>query len=159
MEPAMTDDLTPEVLKARVGQVLGVSEWLLIDQQRIDAFADVTEDHQFVHVDPQAAAATPFGGTIAHGLLTLSLIVRLCWDFVPRVRGTRLLLNYGFDKVRFVAPVKVGSRIRARGELAAVEERRARQVLIDLAVTIEIENQAKPALVAQWLSLHLLEDA
>jgi acyl dehydratase len=153
----MQNPVTRAQLNELVGEPLGVSEWLRIDQARIDAFAAVTEDRQFVHVDPQRAAATPFGGTIAHGLLTLSMIVRLCWDFVPQVRGTRLVLNYGFDRVRFVTPVKVDSRIRARARLTAVNERKAGQVLVNMAVEIEIENEAKPALVADWLSLHLVE--
>ena len=148
--------LTRTELDDLVGQTLGLSDWLLVDQQRINAFADVTEDHQFVHVDPVKAAATPFGGTIAHGLLTLSLIVHLCWDFVPQLQGTELLLNYGFDKVRFVAPVKVDSRIRARARLTSVSEKKPRRLLINMAVEIEIENEKKPALAADWLSLQVL---
>lgn len=152
----MSNPVTRARLDELVGQALGTSEWLGIDQRRIDAFADVTEDHQFVHVDPVRAAATPFGGTIAHGLLTLSLIVKLCWDFVPQVQGTKLLLNYGFDKVRFVAPVKVGSRIRAHARLIGVTERKSGQLLVNMGVEIEIEHESKPALVAEWLSLHVL---
>jgi acyl dehydratase len=151
----MPNGLTRDQLNDLIGTELGVSEWLGVDQARIDAFADVTEDRQFVHVDPERAAATPFGGTIAHGLLTLSLIVRLCRDFVPRLRDTQMLLNYGFDKVRFVTPVKVDSRIRARARLAAVAERKPGQLLINMAVAIEIEGEEKPALVADWLSLHI----
>jgi acyl dehydratase len=145
-----------EELKGLVGSPLGTSPWLTIDQQRVDRFADVTEDHQFVHVDPVAAAQTPFGGTIAHGLLTLSLIVHLCLDFVPKIEGTRLLVNYGFDKVRFPAPVRVGKRIRASATLADVAERKPRQVLIKLDVSIELEGGVKPAATAEWLSLHVL---
>ncbi len=152
----MSETITIEELQQRVGQRLGVSQWYSIDQQRIDEFADVTEDHQFVHVDPQAARATPFGTTIAHGLLTLSLIVHLCLDFIPRLKDTNLLLNYGFDKVRFVAPVKVGSRIRASATLGGVSERRPAQFLVKLDVVIEIENEEKPALAAEWLSLHVV---
>jgi acyl dehydratase len=148
--------LTRAELDALVGNALGTSEWLEIDQQRVNAFADVTLDHQFVHVDPERARATPFGGTIAHGLLTLSLIVHLCIGFVPRLANTTLLVNYGFDKVRFAAPVKVGSRIRASGRLTSVTERSAGQVLMKIAVTVEIENQGKPALLAEWLSLHIV---
>lgn len=139
-----------------IGRALGPSEWLLIDQERVDRFADVTEDHQFVHVDPVRAAKTPFGGTIAHGLLTLSLIVHLCLDFVPKIEGTKLLVNYGFDKIRFPAPVRVGKRIRASGTLAEVSERKPGQILMRLDVTIEIEGENKPALTAEWLSLHVL---
>jgi len=152
----MQKTVTRAELDALVGKPLGVSEWLGIDQARINAFADVTEDRQFIHVDPKRAAETPFGGTIAHGLLTLSMIVRLCWAFVPHVRGTELVLNYGFDKVRFVTPVKVDSRIRASAQLHSVAERKAGQLLINMSVEIEIEGERKPALVAEWLSLHVV---
>ena len=148
--------MTRDELLQSIGQSFGPSAWMPIDQTRIDAFADVTEDHQFVHVDPVRAAQTPFGSTIAHGLLTLSLIVPLCWDFVPKIDGTTLLLNYGFDKVRFVAPVRVGARIRASATLADVAERRQDQLLVRLDVTIEIDGEPKPALVAEWLSLHVV---
>ena len=152
----MAADVTRAELQRRIGDQLGVSEWFVVDQERVNRFADVTLDHQFVHVDPEKARATPFGGTIAHGLLTLSLIVHLCFEFVPKLASTKLLVNYGFDKVRFSAPVKVGSRIRAVGSLAEVSERRPGQVLIKMNVTIEIENEDKPALVAEWLSLHVV---
>ena len=152
----MQKPLTRAELDELVGKPLGVSAWLRIDQARIDAFAEVTEDRQFIHIDPKRAAATPFGGTIAHGLLTLSMIVRLCWDFVPKVQGTELVLNYGFDRVRFVTPVKVDSRIRARATLASVEERKPGQLLINMSVEIESEGSDKPALIAEWLSLHIV---
>jgi acyl dehydratase len=152
----MTAEKSWRELQAEVGGELGVSEWFLMDQERVNRFADVTLDHQFVHVDPERARATQFGGTIAHGLLTLSLIVHLCLPFVPKLKNTKLLVNYGFDKVRFSAPVKVGSRIRARGKLAGIEERRPGQVIVRLDVTIEIEDEEKPALVAEWLSLHVV---
>ena len=148
--------MTRDELDRLVGQTLGQSDWMLIEQSRVDDFARVTEDFQFVHVDPKRAAETVFGGTIAHGLLTLSMIVRLCWDFVPKLDETQLLLNYGFDKVRFVAPVKVGSRIRSAARLLDVSERKPGQLLIKLGVEIEIEHESKPALVAEWLSLHIL---
>lgn len=150
-----TREIGRDELESLVGKPLGVSDWMVVDQRRVDAFADVTEDHQFIHVDPARAAATPFGGTIAHGLLTLSLIVPLCIDMVPKLAGVRLLLNYGFDKVRFPAPVRVGKRIRARAELLDVTERKPGQVLMKLGVTIEIEGEEKPALIAEWLSLHV----
>ena len=153
-EPAET--VTLHALEQRIGAPLGTSEWFLVDQARVNAFADVTLDHQYVHVDPERAKGTPFGGTIAHGLLTLSLIVHLCLDFVPKLEGTKLLLNYGFDKVRFVSPVGVGSRIRATGSLGGVSERAPGQVLVEIDVVVEIEGQEKPALVAEWLSLHVL---
>ena len=145
-----------EELQALVGQPLGTSEWMTIDQARVNAFADATDDHQFIHVDEARAAATPFGGTIAHGLLTLSLIVPLCLDFVPKIAGTRMYLNYGFDKVRFPAPVRVGKRIRASTVLSEAVERKPGQILLKLDITIEIENEPKPALTAEWLSMHLV---
>jgi acyl dehydratase len=152
----MAAQITRAELAGRIGTELGVSDWFVVDQARVNAFADVTLDHQFVHVDPERARATPFGGTIAHGLLTLSLIVHLCWPFLPKLAGTKLLVNYGFDRVRFSAPVKVGGRIRARGRLADVSERKPGQVIVKVDVTIEIEDEDKPALVAEWLSLHVM---
>lgn len=149
-------EIERQALDALVGRPLGTSQWMTIDQARVDAFADATDDHQFVHVDPVRAAETPFGGTIAHGLLTLSLIVPLCLDFVPKVAGTRLLLNYGFDRVRFPAPVRVGRRIRGEAVLREAVERKPGQILMKLDVTIEIEGETKPALTAEWLSLHVL---
>jgi len=151
--------MTRDELNARVGKELGRSGWLAIDQARVDEFARVTEDFNFIHVDPVRAAETDFGGTIAHGLLTLSLIVKLCWDFVPQLEGTTLLLNYGFDKVRFVAPVRVGARIRAAASLLEAVERKPGQLLIKLGVEIEIEGETRPALVAEWLSLHVVGGA
>ena len=148
----MTGTVTRKDLRARLGEPLGTSDWFLIDQDRVNRFADVTLDHQFVHVDAERAKATPFGGTIAHGLLTLSMIVHLCIDFVPKLEGTKLLVNYGFDKVRFAAPVRVGKRIRAVGRLTGVEERKPGQVLLKMDVTIEIEGEDKPALAADWIT-------
>lgn len=155
----MSRTVTVAELESLIGSELGVSDWFLIDQRRVDAFADVTEDHQFVHVDPERARATPYGGTIAHGLLTLSLIVRLCLPFVPELACRRLMLNYGFDKVRFPAPVKVGARIRARVTLADAAERKPGQIMIKLDVVFDVEGGDKPALTAEWLSLHVVGDA
>ena len=152
----MAKPTTRAELESKVGTQLGVSDWLLIDQERVNQFADVTLDHQFVHVDLERARATPFGGTIAHGFLTLALLVPLCLDFIPELANRTLLVNYGFDKVRFVAPVRVGKRIRARGTLAEVTERKPGNVILKLDVTVEIENDAKPALSAKWLSLHVI---
>jgi acyl dehydratase len=146
--------VTKDELFKLVGQDLGQSDWMTVDQERVSRFADVTDDHQFIHVDPERARATPFGTTIAHGLLTLSMIVHLCLDRIPRIEGTHMLLNYGFDKVRFPTPVKVGSRIRAVVKLADAFERRPGQVIMKLEVVIEIEHEDKPALVAEWLTLH-----
>lgn len=150
----VTVEVNAEELQRLVGQPLGVSDWFEIDQERVNAFADVTLDHQFVHIDVERASQTPFGGTIAHGFLTLSLLVHLCLDFIPKLDGTTLLVNYGFEKVRFVAPVRVGSRVRAHGRLKDAEQRKPGQFLLNVAVEVEIENEDKPALVAEWLSLH-----
>ncbi len=110
-------------LQGCVGSEIGVSRWFEIDQKRIDAFADVTEDWQFLHVDPEQAAKTPFGSTIAHGFLTLSMLSACAYDAVPRLEGVAMGVNYGFDKVRFVAPVKAGSRVRAKFKLLSIKER------------------------------------
>jgi acyl dehydratase len=149
--------VTRDELESLVGQPLGVSDWFLVDQERVNRFADVTLDHQFVHVDVERARATPFGGTIAHGFLTLSLLVPLCLDYIPVLANRKLLVNYGFEKIRFVAPVRVGKRIRASATLAGVSERKRGQVVITMNVTVEIENEDKPALVAEWLSLHVVD--
>ncbi len=152
----MTATVTRAELAGLVGKELGVSDWFPIDQARVNAFADVTLDHQFIHVDPARARGTPFGGTIAHGFLTLSLLVHLCLPFIPVPANRELIVNYGFDKIRFVAPVRVGKRIRARGTLGAVEERKPNQIQLRVDVTVEIEGEEKPALVAEWLSLHVV---
>ncbi len=138
---------------SKVGQEVGTSDWLLIDQQMIDAFADVTGDRQFIHVDPVAAATTPFGGTIAHGFLTLSLLSRLAAGatFVPDT--LRMAVNYGFERVRFLSPVRSGRRIRARFTLASAVEKHPGQWQFVHDVTVEIENEPKPALQAAWISL------
>ena len=140
-------------LPSLVGTELGVSDWFEIDQDRVNAFADATLDHQFIHVDEAAAAATPFGGTIAHGFLTLSLLPLFLQDISPKVEGALFAMNYGTDKVRFLQPVKVGSRVRARNTLAAAEEKRPGQWLIKQAVTMEIEGEDKPAMVAELLAM------
>jgi acyl dehydratase len=150
------ETVTRQDLEARIGTALGASDWFLVDQARIDAFADVTLDHQFVHVDPERARATPFGGTIAHGFLTLSLLVHLCLPFIPTLANRKLVVNYGFDKVRFVSPVRVGKRIRAVGKLGEVAERKPGNIILRVDVTVEIEGEDKPALTAEWLSLHVV---
>lgn len=140
-------------IRARVGQEIGVSGWLDVGQDRVDAFADATEDRQFIHVDPDAAAQTPFGGTIAHGFLTLSLLSRMAAETMLVPDKVRLVVNYGLDRVRFLAPVRSGSRVRGRFTLEAVEEKAGGQVLLRHDVTVEIEGEDKPALSAQWLTL------
>jgi len=148
--------ITIEHLQAKIGAETGVSRWFEISQARIDAFAEVTEDRQFIHVDPVAAKATPFGGAIAHGFLTLSMLSAIAYDALPRVEGLAMGVNYGFDKVRFVAPVHAGARIRGRFKLEALTRRSLSELQAINAVTVEIEGSDKPALVAQWLSLYVL---
>src|SRR5947199_2832299 len=114
-------------IRARVGEEVGVSDWILVDQARIDAFADVSEDRQFIHVDRDAAAKTPFGGTVAHGFLTLSLLSRMAADAMLRPEAVKMGVNYGFDRVRFMAPVRSGKRVRGRFTLAAFDEKRPGQ--------------------------------
>jgi acyl dehydratase len=140
-------------IRSRVGQEVGVSGWLTIDQQRIDEFAEATEDRQFIHVDPQAAAQTPFGGTIGHGFLTLSMLSRMAAEGMLVPDSIKMAVNYGLDRVRFIAPVKSGKRIRGRFRLDSVEEKAAGQLLLRHTVTVEIEGEEKPALTAEWLGL------
>lgn len=153
-----TKTVPPSELKDHIGEEIGTSDWFPIEQERIDAFADATEDHQFIHVDPEAAKQTPFGTTIAHGYLTLSLLPHLTGQALLVPEGTMMALNYGSDKVRFLQPVKVGSRVRARVTLADVTEKGPGQVLLKTAVTVEIEGEDKPAMVAETLSLFFYED-
>jgi acyl dehydratase len=147
---------TIEELIAEQGRHRGWSEWFVVDQQRVDAFADVTLDHQFIHVDPERAAATPFGGTIAHGFLTMSLMVHLAEGLAIRPDGMVMGINYGFDRLRFLSPVPVGSEIRLGLEVAAVEPRGESRILIKYDVTVEIRGSERPALVAEWLAMVVL---
>jgi acyl dehydratase len=140
-------------IKSRVGDEVGISSWILVDQPRIDAFAEATEDRQFIHVDPGAAAQTPFGGTIAHGFLSLSLLSRMGAEAILVPEGLRMAVNYGLDRVRFLAPVHSGKRVRGRFTLDSVEEKAAGQWLLRHSVTVEIEEEDKPALTALWLTL------
>jgi acyl dehydratase len=140
-------------IRSRVGDEIGVSSWLTVDQARIDAFAEATEDRQFIHTDPAAAAQTPFGGTIAHGFLSLSLLSRMAADAMLIPDGVKMAVNYGLDRVRFLAPVRSGSRVRGRFTLDSIEERVPGQVLMRHIVTVEIEGEDKPALTAMWLGL------
>ena len=142
-----------EDIKSRVGSEVGVSDWIAIDQPRIDTFAEVTDDHQFIHVDPAAAAATPFGGTIAHGFLTLSLLSRMAADAMLRPDNIKMGVNYGFEKIRFLAPVRSGSRVRGRFRLQRFEEKRPGQYQFVHEVTVEIEGEDKPALIAEWIGM------
>jgi len=142
-----------EEIRTRVGDEIGVSSWLTIDQSRIGAFADATEDRQFIHTDPAAAAQTPFGGTIAHGFLSLSLLSRMGAEVMLFPPGLKMAVNYGLDRVRFLAPVKSGARVRGRFTLDSVEEKAPGQLLMRHIVTVEIEGEDKPALTAVWLGL------
>lgn len=139
------------------GHELGVSRWFDITQERIDAFAEVTEDHQYIHTDPVAAASSPYGGTIAHGFLTVSLLSAMTYDGVPAIDGTKMSVNYGFNKLRFLSPVKVGSRIRARFELKSCDTSRPGEITTVTKVTVEIDGAEKPALIAEWIGRRYLE--
>ena len=137
----------------KVGTEIGVSDWLTVTQQMIDTFADATGDHQFIHVDPEKAKLTPFGGTIAHGFLTLSLMPQLSEKMdAPRIEGVKMGVNYGGNKTRFLAPVRSGKRVRGRFKLLELEEKRPGQWQQVMEFTVEIEGEDKPALIAEWIS-------
>jgi acyl dehydratase len=139
--------------QAQVGQEVGVSDWILVDQARIDAFAECTDDRQFIHIDPVKAAATPFGTTIAHGYLTLSLLSAMAYDAMPGIEGAKMGVNYGLNKVRFMAPVKSGKRVRGRFKMLDVSERSPGVMQSTVEVSVEIEDEPKPALIAEWVTL------
>lgn len=145
-------------MQARLGEVLGVSDWVTVDQDMIDRFANLTGDHQYIHVDPDRAAATPFGGTVAHGFLTLSMLSAMAYDAMPIPEGTEMSVNYGFDRLRMVSPVRAGSRVRAVFTLAEITEIRPREMALGWDVTVEIEGGPKPAIVARWLHRFYLKD-
>ncbi|RMT78257.1 MaoC family dehydratase [Pseudomonas viridiflava] len=140
-------------LKHYIGKELGCSDWLTIDQERINLFAEATGDFQFIHVDPVKAAQTPFGATIAHGFLTLSLIPQLMSDLLVLPEGMNMVINYGLDSVRFVQPVLVNSRVRLKVELTDATEKKPGQWLLKATTTMEIDGQEKPAFVAEPLSM------
>jgi len=147
----MSITLRVEELKDQVGKELGTSSWVPIEQDRIDKFAEATGDHQWIHVDPEKAKDGPFGSTIAHGFLTLSLIPALAWE-VYTIEGARLSVNYGLNKLRFITPVKVGSRVRAHLSVASVDEVPGNALQVAMTVTIELEGAEKPAAVAETLT-------
>ena len=147
-----TRSTTFDALRARVGQEIGVSAWTKIDQPMIDAFAKLTGDQHFIHVDPVRAAQLPLKGTIAHGFLTLSLLSNMAYQVCPTIEGVKFPLNYGFNRLRFVAPVPVNSRVRAHFVLKGVEALDDTQRQIVYEVSVEIEGKPKPALVAEWLT-------
>jgi acyl dehydratase len=147
-----------EEMRARAGQEIGVSAWHAVTQDMIDRFSEVTDDHQFIHSDPvRAKAETTFGGTIAHGFLTLSLLSLLAREAVPKLKNRTMGINYGFDRIRFMTPVKSGTRLRGRFTLSEVVNRADKLVMFRYAVSIEIEGAAKPALTADWLTLAVVE--
>ena len=143
-------------IAARVGEDFGASAWFAVTQSTVDAFADVTDDHYFLHVDPLRAAVPPFTGTIAHGFFTLSLLAPMAYQVCPYVEGARYPLNYGFDRVRFVSPVPVGSRIRGRFVLRTADVVSSAQRQTTYDATVEIEGAPRPALVAQWLTRYAM---
>lgn len=146
--------LTRENLNDHVGEEIGVSPWVEITQEDVDVFAKITRDPQFIHIDPERAAKTPFGGTIAHGFFTLSLLTHFLHEGAAvTVEGTSMGINYGFDKLRFLAPVRVGRRIRGRTKLLSAEESKPNQFRLKYEVTVEIEGAEKPALIAEWLTM------
>jgi acyl dehydratase len=137
-----------------VGHEVGVSSWHLVDQGRINLYADVIEDHQFIHIDPERAKKeTPFGSTVAHGFLTMSLMSIMSYEVMPVIEGTRMGVNYGFDRLRFISPVRAGSRVRGRFVLAEAKLRKPTELQSRTNVTVEIEGEEKPALVADWIGL------
>lgn len=141
-------------IRSKVGQTVGVSDWIEVGQDRISEFADATEDRQFIHTDPIAAAShSPFGGTIAHGFLTLSLLSRMAVDVMHVPDTMTMAVNYGLDRVRFLSPVKAGKRVRGHFTLDSAEEKAPGQLLLKHSITVEIEGEEKPALTAQWLGL------
>jgi acyl dehydratase len=144
--------------QAMVGHEIGVSSWHMVDQKRIDVYADVIEDHQFIHVDPERAKAeTAFGTTIAHGFLTMSLMSIMSYEVMPVISGTTMGVNYGFDKLRFISSVRSGSRVRGRFTLAEAKLRKPKELQSRTNVTVEIEGEEKPALVADWIGLIYFE--
>jgi acyl dehydratase len=146
--------VTFETYQAMVGHEVGVSSWHLVDQNRIDLFADVIEDHQFIHIDPERAKReTEFGSTVAHGFLTMSLLSIMSYEVMPVIEGTTMGVNYGFDRLRFISPVRAGSRVRGRFTLTEATLRKPKELMSRTNVTVEIEGEAKPALAADWIGL------
>ena len=151
--------ITPHDLAARLGEEVGVSGWRRVDQAMIDRFADLCGDDQFIHVDPARAAETPFGGTVAHGFLTVSLLSVMAREALPPLAGARMGVNYGIDRLRFPAPVPAGARVRGRFALASCDLSVPGEVRLAWDATVEVEGGAKPALVARWLNRRYLEAA
>ena len=152
----MPKTISLEEFRNCAGRELAPSDWLEISQERVNLFADATDDHQFIHLDQEKATKTPFGGTIAHGYLTLSLLARLNRDSALLPEGMTMAINYGSNKVRFLAPVRVGSRIRSRQKILEVTQKNGLW-LMKTAVTVEIEHGSKPAMKAEVLSMYIVE--
>ncbi len=148
-----TEILPIEKIKERLGEEIGVSDWINVDQERINAFAECTGDHQWIHVNEEMAQNGPFGTTIAHGYLTVSLIPVFSADISVVPEGTTMAINYGMNKLRFLTPVKVGSNVRDRVSLTSVDEKGGGRVLVTTTHTVEIEGEAKPACVAETLTM------
>ncbi|MBO6718689.1 MAG: MaoC family dehydratase [Rhizobiaceae bacterium] len=158
MEQFRRPPISLEEMRRSVGKEVGVSDWRVVTQEMIDKFADATDDHQFIHVDPlRAMAETQFGGTIAHGFLTLSLLSTMAYEALPPLHNAEISINQGFERMRFIAPVRSGARIRARFDLVRLHARPSNWVEIGYDVTMEIENQTKPALALHWLTLSRIE--
>lgn len=155
----MVTKVTTDDIPASIGQEIGCSGWRVVTQDMINQFADATDDHQFIHVDPEKARQTPFGGTIAHGFLTLSLLSTLAYEVLPELEGQTFGVNYGFDKVRFMTPVKSGARVRARFVLSNADIRPSGRIVFHYAVTLEVENSRKPALTADWITIAIVTPA
>jgi acyl dehydratase len=152
------ETLTADQIKSRIGQNIGTSRWFEIGQDRINEFADATEDHQFIHIDVERATKeTPFGGTIAHGYLTLSMLAPMGYDALPSIANRAMGINYGLDKVRFLSPVRAGSRVRGHYKLVDVTQRSPKELLFKYEVTVEIEGQERPALIAESLGMAVLQ--
>ncbi len=146
--------MSPQEIQARVGEQMGTSEWAEMSQERIDRFADATGDRQFIHVDEEKAKMTPFGGTVAHGFLTLSMIPWLSANSdLPLPDGMRMALNYGGNRTRFITPVRSGKRIRGHWKLLEMDEKRTGQWQQTVEITLEIEGEEKPALVCEWITM------
>ena len=145
--------MTPQDIAAKTGEHLGTSEWVELSQDRINKFADATGDHQFIHIDEEKAKMTPFGGTIAHGFLTLSMIPYLQANSdVPRAEGVKMGVNYGGNKTRFISPVRAGKRVRGHWKLLEMVEKRPGQWQQTCEITMEIEGEEKPALICEWIT-------
>ncbi|MEY2756640.1 MAG: hypothetical protein RIR33_418 [Pseudomonadota bacterium] len=149
---------TRDTIGTIIGKEVGLSDWVTVTQDMINTFADLTNDHQFIHVDPERAAKTPMGGTIAHGFLTLSMLGGFVYAARYGMANTTMGFNYGLNKVRFISPVRTGSRVRGRFTLKSMEERSPSQWMATAEVVVEIEGESKPALTAEWLTLAIVSE-